>query len=311
MPYGRKSLTRARRPRRTYRRRSTAAPRPYKKRPSAWTNRSLASKALSLARLNNKLAYGSFQSCLQHFAADVNLNAWTPICFNLTTPTVGEPVHQYLPNGVGNGYDIATATTFAHPSLTQMTGNGPSGSGGYEPWNQWRYANDDVLNGKYKLLTQKLEFHFGVNSSSTNCRIRIDFVKPKYNRMLRLTQPGGIQVGDAHLLPDSIGSFVNIVGPDNMINPMYWKTVKTVFKTLNSENNTTAPQTQKSVFFRHNKVINPISAASNVFPSAKISLPNQLWCIISTDFRGGSTVGQPFVNVKRHITWRDGQGHAA
>lgn len=271
----------------------------------------MARRSLAVARRAISMSYGSWQSSLQHFSDNVNLNAWTPICFNLTTPTVGEPVHQYLPNGVGNGYDVATVTTFAHPSLTQLTGNGPSGSGGYEPWNQWRYTNDDVLNGKYKLLTQKLEFHFGVNSTSTNCRIRIDFVKPKYNRLLRFTQPGGTQVGDQHLLPDSIGSFVNTVGPNNMINPLYWKVVKTVFKTLNTENSSTAPLTQKSVFFRHNKVINPITAATNVYPSAKISLNNQLWCVISTDFRGGSTTGAPFVNVKRYTTWRDGQGHAA
>lgn len=272
----------------------------------------VARKALSLARFNNKLAYGAFQTSLQHFSANVNLNAQTPLCFNITTPTVGEPVHQYLPNGVGNGYDISTVTSFAHPSLTQITGQGPTGSGGYEPWSQWRYSNDDVLNGKYKLLTQKLEFHFGVSSTSTNCRIRIDFVKPKYNRMLRYTQTGvGQAPGDNHLLPDSLGSFVNLVGPDNMINPMYWDIQKTVYHTLNTENNTTAPKTQKSVFFRHNKVINPIDAAASVFPSAKISMTNQLWCIVSTDFRGGSTTGQPFVSVKRYVTWRDGQGHAA
>jgi hypothetical protein len=270
----------------------------------------MASKALAVGRRAISMSYGSWQQSLHHMNQNVGFNAFTPICFNLTTPTVGEPVHQYLPNGVGIGYDTAQVTTFETPPLSQLTGAGPTTSGGgYEPWNQWKNS-EDILNGKYKLLTEKLVFHFQISTSSS-CRIRIDFVKPKFNRVLRYTQPLLAAQGDNHLLPDSLGSFVNMLD-GNMVNPLYWKTVKTVFKTIAPGDDLTTSKTQKTCFFKINKVINPITTTSTaIFPSAKISLNNQLWCIISTDYRGGTTLGQPSVNVWRHSTWRDAQGHAA
>jgi hypothetical protein len=269
----------------------------------------MARKALSLARFNNKLAYGSWQQSLHHFANKLSFNAQTPICFNLTTPSLAEPVHQYLPSGT-NTYDLSQPTTFEIPPLGFLTGQGPN-SGGYEPWNQWRNSND-ILNGKYKLLTQKLAFHFEAGSSSTSCRLRIDFVKPRYNRVIRYSNPSVPAQGENHLLPDSLGGFVNML-EGNMINPLYWRTVKTVFKTIAPGDDLTTSKIQKTVFFRLNKVINPITTASTTtYPSSKISLNNQIWCIISTDYRGGSTgLGQPTVNVYRHTTWRDAQGHAA
>lgn len=309
MPYARTYGTRARRPRRPYRARRPGATRFARKplKSKVWTNRTVANRSLALAQRAITMSYGQWQQSLHHWEENVTLNAFTPICFNLTTPTVGEPVHQYLPSGPGT-YNIDQITTFQVPPLGQLTGEGPSG-GGYEPWNQWRNSSD-VLNGKYKLLTTKLCFHIQA-PTSTSCRIRIDFVKPRYNRQLRFTQPLIASQGDNHLLPDSLGSFVNLLDV-NMINPLYWRTIKTVYKTIAPANNLTTTKTQKSVFFRLNKVINPITTtATSIFPSAKVSLNNQIWCIVSTDFRGGSTSGQPSVNVTRHTTWRDAQGHAA
>jgi len=112
---------------------------------------SVARRALSLARHNNQLAYGSWQSNLHHFQAPVYLNALTPVCFNLTTPTLTEPVFQYLPSGP-TAYETQVAQNFGQPSITQLTGPGPTGLGN-PAWNQWADCNDDVLNGKYKLLT--------------------------------------------------------------------------------------------------------------------------------------------------------------
>lgn len=310
MPYGRYPRSTRRYTRRpTTRRRTTVrrkAPAKYRRRSTAL----VASRALRLAKWNNKLAWGKWQCNLQHFANGFRpFNAWTPICFNLTTPTESQYIYQYLPSGVGT-YETQTPDQFMHPNLEQLTGQGPAG-GGYEPWNQWADCNDDVLSGKYKLLTQKLEFHF--QKLDGGCRVRIDFIKPKMNRVLRVyTNAAGN--GENHMLPDSLGSFISLMTTENMINPVYWKTVrKPIFLTIAPGNDLSTTEIQKSVNFVHNQVINPITtaASANIPAHGKISVNNQLWCVISTDARGGITSGQPSVSVKRYVTWRDNQGHAA
>lgn len=268
----------------------------------------VARKAYSLARWNNKLAWGKFQCGLQHMRnGPYPLNAFSPICFNMTTPSSGEPVWQNSPSGP-SGYEPTQITTFVHPALVDLTGPGPGGSGA-EQFNSWSDCNDDVLSGQYKLLKQKLVFDFTINAAN-GCRIRIDFVQPKYKRLLRVYNATTPANGENHMLPDSLGSFCNILTADNMINPMYWRCVrKPVFMTIAPGQDLTTTRVQKTVHFTHNKVINPIS--SNTIPSANISLLNQLWCVISTDFRGGATSGSPNVQVMRYVTWRDNQGHAA
>ena len=314
MPYGRS----------TYRRRSTGTFRPsarskymskkhgtalVKKKRPARSVATTARRALALAKWNNKIAWGKFQCGLQHFHDGLMpFDSLRPICFNMTTPANGEPVWQYAPSGP-TGYEVTQVTTFAHPNLTQLTGPGTTGTGDQQH-NAWSDCNDDVLSGQYKLLNQKLEFHFQITSSNA-ARIRIDFVRPKLRRLLRVYNPANVQQGENHMLPDSLGAFSSIMTANNMINPLYYQTVrKPVFLTIAPGNNLTTTSIQKTLHFTHNKVINPI-VTNSIVQSSKISLVNQLWCVISTDMRGGTTSGAPSVTVKRYVTWRDNQGHAA
>lgn len=265
----------------------------------------VARRALSLARYNNKLAYGSYQTNLQCFSVShLSVNELKPVCFNITTPFYREPIFQYLPSGP-TSYEAQQAATWTRPTLGQLTGPGTTGSG-EDAWNQWGDCNDDVLNGKYKLLSQKFEFHFWVSQAA---KFRIDFVAPR--RITRVTAPA-TGTGHNQMMPDCLGSFSRIMGQNNMINPLYWKHVrKPLFLTVAPANDLSTPHSQKTVYFKHNLVVNPITNTSTTYPSAKIPVHQQVWCVISTDFSETPTTGLPQVAMKRHVSWRDGAGHAS
>lgn len=230
------------------------------------------------------------------------------------TPVVNEPVYQYLPDpSTPANYTLQTPTEFLHPSITQLTGAGPTGTG-FEPWSQWSSCNDDTINGKYKLLSSKLTFRFQIRDDQQNkadARIRIDFVKPKWNRLFRVLTNATPQDGENHMLPDSLGSFTGLLGPNNQINPMYWKYVrKPVYMRVAPGNNLTTDQIQKTIRMTHNDVLNPLDQVPDYAPYTKIAVNKQVWCVISCDTDSSSMI-KPECQVTRVVSWRDMRGHAA
>lgn len=306
MPYGRAYRTRRSSTTSVARRRSTTRARQKTARSAkVGATRQVASRALRLARRNRQLAHGNWQCNLQNFRNHLSLSDVTPVAFHLTTPANLENVYQFLPDATSPiGYSVQTPTHFEVPSLSQITGGT-----GFEPWSQYASCNDDAINGKYLLLTSKLTFQLTARETSAY-RVRIDFVKPRWNRILRnLVTATTPQSGEIHQLPDSLGSFVNTFGV-NMINPMYFKFFrKSVYMRIAPGVDLTTTSVQKTVFIRHNKVLNPIDAEPDLAPYTKISLNNQLWCIVTTDCPGGQDA--PLLRVRRFVTWRDMQGHAA
>lgn len=274
------------------------------------TARSVASKAMRLAKANSTRLYGRFQINLQHFRGGIGFDEKSPVCFHMMTPAVNEPVYQYLPDpATPANYTLQTPTEFLHPSLVQLTGAGPAAQG-FLPWSQWSSANDDAINGKYKLLNTKLTFR--VNLRGTNStRIRIDFVKPKWNRIFRELTTVNPQNGENHMLPDSLGSFTGLLGPNNQINPMYWKYCrKPLFMHCAPGNNLTTDTIQKTIRIKHMTVLNPAEQAGSFAPYTTISVNKQMWCVVSCDTDAGSTI-KPELVVTRVVTWRDERGHAA
>ena len=276
----------------------------------------MATKALALARRNSTKLYGRYQVNLQHWRGGITFNEKTPICFHMMTPAVQEPVFRYQPTTANPAYyEVGVPVSWAYPSLTQLTGAGPAGAG-FLPWSQWSSANDDFINqGKYLLMYTKLTFRIAFKGG--NGRFRIDFVKPKWNRILREIQTSNAQNGENHQLPDALGSFTSLLGPSNEINPMYFRKVrKPIYMRCAPDNNLTTPEIQKTVYIKHNKVLNPIEVAdTGIYPYAKISVTNQVWCIISTDVEAPTAqtpnVPQPEIVCTRIVGWRDLSGSAA
>ena len=311
MPYGKAYRTRRgmRTTRTSTRRKSTLARQKTARYAKVSTAR-LAKRAYTLAKRNRVSLYGSYQQNLQHFRQGLTFDAASPVCFHIMTPSVNEPVYQFLPVAGSTAYTVQTPTEFLHPSLLQLTG--AYGGTGDEAYSQWTQANDDAINGKYRLLTSKYTFRVKMrNAPGAECRIRIDFVKPNWNRIFRVLYGAGATVEENKFLPDCLGSFNSLLGPNNEINFMYFKqTRKPIYMRCAPGNNLTTAEIQKTVFMRHNKVLNPVDDEPAFAPYTKISIKNQEWCIVSTDSETTSQV-KPEVNVTRIVAWRDMRGHAA
>lgn len=259
----------------------------------------------------------------------MKITADTPGCFHMTTPRQGEACFQFLPDaqapGVPLTFSAQTITTFTPPTLEQVTG-GP-GTGGNDTFNLWKDANDDNLNGKYKLLTTHLQFTVKSQSTQTQTiRYRVDFVRPRWNRNIRTVPAGTNIVAHNNQLPGVLGTFNSILDYSNKVNPMYWTQChKPVFFTVRlgnpTQTNATATQltpsnqvVQKTIKINHNEVINPIEIGTALAdqPFRAISQFKQMWCIISSDALYANSPSEiPDVWVNRIVSWRDKVGHAA
>lgn len=294
----------------------------YKPKPSTTA---LAKKAYSLAVYNNKIARGSYQTNLHKQRIPIKVSIGEPMCFHVPTPRQNESIFQFLPVGGGPAYAAQAVSAFVTPSLSELTGGAGSAI-----HNMWADANDDVFNGKYYLQT--INYTFTVTSTSNqpqNIRYRIDFVKPRAERNFRAI-PSGATSADARnfRLPDALGSFNGILGPNNRVNPMYWTQVrKPIYFNVNlgrvhgqSTGNPLVPSVttvQKHVKMYVNKVYNPRDIGTNAQDqnSAYLSIPDNqhIWCVVSNDFEiGGTQEGdRPDLRVTRQFSWRDRAGHAA
>jgi len=298
------------------------AVRRYKSKPK--TTAATAKKALALAQYNSKIARGSYQTNLHKQNAPLKVSLFQPVAFHVPTPRDGEAIWQFQPVG-GGAYGAVAATTFTKPTLSDLTGGT-----GTAVHNMWADANDDVFNGKYMLQT--INYTFTVYSTATqprNIRYRVDFVKPRPERVFR-SIPGGSTAAEARnfRLPDALGSWNGILGQNNRVNPMYWTQVrKPYFFNVNLGRVTKAsgssilqPSTsciQKHIKLTVNKVYNPrdIGTAAQDAANAYLSLPDNqhIWCIISNDLdiNGTTEADQPNLYVTRQFSWRDRAGHAA
>lgn len=286
----------------------------YRKKSSAMA---VANKALALAKKNNKLAYGSYQIQLQHTFRSLQVTRDTPICFNLTTPIDDQPIFQWLPS-VAGPYTVQTVSSFSHPNLQQMTGGN---SGGSQDRNFWLDCNDDRFNGKYKLLNSNYEFRLRADTEAqknytSGTKVRIDFYKPKWNRVMKYDIGSGGVNTRVLQLPDALGSFNGLMADYNAVNPMYWNKIgKSHYITLDTHNDRTTADVITKVWMKHNLVMNPKTEnPSNEFePNANIPINKQLWCVISSDnIRDENNLNQlPVLTIKRIVSWRDGVGHAA
>lgn len=286
---------------------------PYKKKyyKSKSTALTVASKALALAKRNNKLAYGSYQIQLQHTERTFKLTNAQPCCFMMTTPFNTQPIYQFKFNTGSGQYEVNPVTNLAHPSLVQLTGGlGEQGR------NYWRDCNDDKLNGKYKLLWTKLEIRLSARSEDQKkipCRLRVDFVKPKWNRVMQQAESSTGTQRNLQL-PASLGSFGRIMTDSNHINPMYWNRVgKPCFLNIHAGvNETNLDYVVKTCFFKQNMVINPKYQGSGYEAYENVPLNKQIWAVISTDIENLTPDDNlPDVSIKRIFAWRDGAGHAA
>lgn len=299
------------------------AVRKYKSKPKSTA--AVAKQALALAQYNNKLARGSYQTNLHKQRIPLKVSIGEPICFHVPTPRQNESIFQFLPVGGGPTYAAQAVSAFVTPSLSELTGGA-----GNALHNMWDDANDDVFNGKYFLQT--INYTFTVTSTSNqpqNIRYRIDFVKPRLARNFR-SIPSGATSADARnfRLPDALGSFNGILGPNNRVNPMYWTQVrKPIYFNVNlgrvhgqSTGNPLVPSVttvQKHVKMYINKVYNPRDIGTNAQDqnSAYLSLPDNqhIWCVVSNDFEIGNTQegDRPDLRVTRQFSWRDRAGHAA
>lgn len=314
MPYGRYST----RTRRTTRRASTGRRTGVYKRkkyakPTAYK---VATRALRLAKHNNDLARGSFQMNLLKTRAGLTFHESSPICFHLTTPVNGEKLYKFRVNaGV---YGPNEDSMFQFPDVQELTGgDGNPGFAGLGQHNMWQDANNDSIQGKYKLLSQTITFEL-TGSNTCSCKVGIFFVKPNPKRMFRVltnTTPGN---GENFMLPDALGSFNGLLGFKNFINPMYFKqTRKPIYMRIAPGTLLSTSHIHKTITLTHNKVMNlhPV-ATSGTTPNAagyqQISLLNQEWCVIVTDCAPSVPVAdQPVINMRRVTRWRDLEGAAA
>lgn len=284
----------------------------------------LAKKAYSLAKYNNKLARGSYQTNLHKQAAPIKVSMFRPVAFHVPTPRDGEAIWQFGPI-TGGTYAATAVTSFTKPSVQDLTGGT-----GTAIHNMWDDANDDVFNGKYML--QSLNYTFTVYSTATqaqNIRFRVDFVKPRMQRQFR-SIPGGSAAADSRnfRLPDALGAWNGILGQNNRVNPMYWQQVRKPYffnvnvgrVTQGSGGNLLKPSinaVQKHIKLNINKVYNPrdIGTTTQDENSAYLSIPDNqhIWCIVSSDFELGPSAeaDRPDVLVTRQFSWRDRAGHAA
>lgn len=292
----------------------------YKSKPST---QALAKKAYSLAVYNNKIARGSYQTNLHKQRAPVKVSIGEPMAFHVPTPRQNETIFQFAPVGGGPGYAAQAVSSFVTPSLSDLTGGQ-----GTPQHNMWQDANDDTLNGKYFLQT--INYTFTVTSTTTqaqNIRFRVDFVKPRLGRLFR-SVPGSQTTADARIfrLPDALGSFNGLLGPNNRVNPMYWTFVrKPVYFNVNlgrlhSTSGGNVPSTytvQKHIKMNINKLYNPrdVGTTTQDNNSAYLSIPDNqhIWCIVSNDYEIGTSAvaDRPEVLVTRQFSWRDRAGHAA
>lgn len=290
---------------------------PYKKNyRKKTTAMQVANRALALAKRNNKLSYGSYQLQLTHTNRAINITRDTPICFNVTTPVPDQPVFQWLPNILTGVYDVVQVANFGVPNLQQLTG----GQTGSQDRNFWRDCNDDRFNGKYKLLNSNYEFRLLANTATqqaqpTGTKIRIDFYKPKWNRVMRYDESSTTSGKRILTLPDALGSFNGLMTPFNEVNPMYWNKIgKSHYMTLDTNNNQSTADIVRKVWLKHNMVMNPKTEEGVEYePHANIPLNKQLWCVISADtFRDTNNLESlPSFYIKRTVSWRDGIGHGA
>ena len=299
------------------------AVRKYKSKPKSTA--AVAKKALALAQYNNKIARGSYQTNLHKQRVPIKVSIGEPMCFHVPTPRQNERIWQFLPVGGGPAYAAQAVSSFVKPSLADLTGGQGTATN-----NMWADANDDVFNGKYFLQT--INYTFTVTSTSNqpqNIRYRVDFVKPRIERNFR-SIPGGSPSAETRnfRLPDALGSFNGILGPNNRVNPMYWTQVrKPVYFNVNlgrvhgqSTGSPLVPSVttvQKHIKMYINKVYNPrdIGTTTQDENSAYLSLPDNqhIWCIVSNDFQAGTTpdADKPEILVTRQFSWRDRAGHAA
>lgn len=309
-------------------------PKTYRKKYSAvkiqrkfrkFSTATLAKKAYSLAKYNNKLTRGSYQTNLHKQRNPIKVSMFQPVAFHVPTPRQNEFIWQFSPVGGGPAYAAQSVTQFVKPSLADLTGGQ-----GTAQHNMWADANDDVFNGKYYLQT--MNYTFTVYSTPTqprNIRYRIDFVKPRLRREFR-SVPGGSTAADARnfRLPDALGSWNGILGQNNRVNPMYWQQVRKPYffnvnlgrVTKTAGSSILQPSTwavQKHIKLNINKVYNPrdLGTTEQDEGSAYLSIPDNqhIWCIISNDLdiNGTSEADQPNLYVTRQFSWRDRAGHAA
>lgn len=232
------------------------------------------------------------------------------------TPVNGEKIYRFrVASGV---YGPQEDDQLNHPSTQQLTGgNALPGFPGLDQHNMWKQANNDSITGKYKLLSQTLTFVFE-GSTSSSCKIGIYFVKPNPRRMFRVLTNTTAADGVNFMLPDSLGSFNNLLGDYNSINPMYFKqTRKPMFFRLAPSDNLSTQEVRRTITLTHNKVLNihPISQ-DGMTPNAagyqQISLLNQEWVVICTDCDDTVAVAnQPKLKIKRIARWRDLDGSAS
>lgn len=304
----------------------------YKKKTAPAKTALVAKKALSLAKYNNKLAYGSYQNNFQISRRALKITGNTPACLHMVTPVQGEVVFQFLPDpqapGVPLTYSAQQATTMIIPTLEQASG-GP-GTGGDVKHNLWKDANDDNINGKYKLLTTALTITVKTNKQlKHNVRYRVDFVKPRWNRMMSQIFSGANVEPLQSNLPLVLGSFNNLLDYTNRVNPMYFtQCAPSAYfdvKVPRSANGATTGTTewdptpmvfQKHIKIKHYEVFNPVDLGTALAnqPYNGVSQNKRMWCIISSDHPDVNTAdipGIPEVYISRLVSWRDKIGHSA
>lgn len=324
MPYGRRPYRRTsvrtiRRPVRRYKRRPTRAA-PYRRKAST---AALARRAFTLAKANHRIARGSYQTNLHtnRNTGGVRIKAATPFCFHVPTPRQNESMWQFLQVGGGPGYAATVVDSFVKPTLAMLTGGA-----GTQAHNMWDDANDDVFNGKYML--QSINYTFTVKASQTQSqavRFRIDFVKPRLQRLFRAVVGTQVLNGANYRLPDCLGAFNGLLYGANRVNPMYWTFVrKPVYFTVRPSelwNSNGSLEPQERVFQKHvkitlNQVYNPRDVGTTAADesNAYLSIPDNqhMWCIVSTDAPGPMLNEQvPALFMTRQFSWRDRAGHAA
>lgn len=239
-----------------------------------------------------------------------------PVCFHLMTPVNEEKIYKFrVASGV---YGPQPDDAFLHPSTAQLTGGSAlPGFSGLEQHNMWADSNNDSIQSKYKLLSQTLQFTLE-GSSSCSCKVGIYFLKPNRNRMFRVLTNTTAGSGENFLLPDALGSFNNLLGDYNAINPMYWRqTRKPIFMRIAPGTLLSTQEVRRTVTLKHDKVLNihGIVQSGMTPPSApyqQISMMNQEWCVIVTDCDDSVAVAnQPILRIKRIARWRDREGAAA
>jgi hypothetical protein len=251
----------------------------------------------------------------------VKITAATPFCFHVPTPRQNENMWQFQQVGGGPGYAATVVDSFVKPTLAMLTGG--AGTAAHDMWTD---SNDDVFNGKYML--QSINYTFTVKALQTQpqaVRFRIDFVKPKLQRLFRAVVGTAALNGANYRLPDCLGAFNGLLYGANRVNPMYWTFVrKPVFFTVRPSelwNANGSLEPQERVFQKHvkitlNKVYNPRDVGTTAADEgqAYLSIPDNqhMWCIVSTDAAQAIATDQlPKLFMTRQFSWRDRAGHAA